>query len=311
MRVLRTFVFALLLCGVSFAGDGKFVRVSPDVIKTQLKNMPSDPAERVRMVRSNFMTAGCGADQITEQAVPNEALPNILCTLPGKEEGTIVVAARLDYKSKGDELAVDNATLNLLPLLAQTLRPIQQRYTLVFIALSGHDRFKGSTYYLSQLTGAQKKSIRGMIFLDHLGRTSMRYLFPSQANDTDLANIALSQRGLDAGASMAVGNELVAKRSTHSDSALRKQLSQAAKAGKMEEPGVYSDFYFTDALNFEYQHIMALTLTSPAYIIVSRDSGMREVQMIRTAVDPRAYYVTYNLLCTYLLSLDNALGATK
>jgi hypothetical protein len=303
VRVLRAFVFLLLFCGISPASDNKFVRLDPEFISTQLKNAPSDPAERVRMMRAKFMLAGCGADQITEQAIPGETVPNIFCTLPGAGEGTIVIAARLDYKSKGDELAVDNATLNLLPLLAQSLYPTGRRYTFVFIALSGHDHYKGSAYYLAQLTEAQKKSIRGMIFLDHLGRSGVRYLFPSQANDADIAHVTISGPSGEGG--------LGSKRSTHSDTVLRKQFSVAARAVKMDDPDELSEFYFTDALNFEHQRINALTLTSPAYTIIVRDFGKHEVKMQRTEVDPRIYYETYNLLCVYLLGLDNTLGAKK
>lgn len=303
MRTVRgCFLFTLiLLCGISFASDNRFVRIDPAIVNNQLKNVPADTAERVRMMRSSFLLAGCTGDQITEQAIPGEAAPNVFCTLPGKEEGTIVVAARLDFRSKGEELAVDNATLHLLPLLAQSLQPTGRRYSFVFLALSGSDHRKGSAYYLAQLTDAQRKSIRGMIFLDHLGRSPARYLFPSQANDSNIASISRDVTETNFGG----------KRTTHSDTALRKQLGMAAKAVKLEDPDELAEFYFTDALNFEHQRIMALTLTSPAYSILVRDFGKREVKMPRTDVDLRVYYETYNLLCIYSLYLDNTLEAKK
>jgi hypothetical protein len=296
MRLLRFLLFILLLCGISFASDNKFVRISPEFINTQLKNVPSEPAERVRMMRAKFMLAGCGADQITEQAVPGEAVPNIFCTLPGKEEGTIVIAARLDYKSKGDELVVDNATLNLLPLLAQSLQTTGRRYSFVFIALTGGDRHKGSAYYLSQLTAAEKKSIRGFVLFDRLGRSYARYLFATQENVSEQRHAS---------------GTILSERSSHPDSMLRKQLLLAARSVKMEDPNEFEDFYFTDALNFERQHILALALTSPAYTILIRDVGRHQVKLVRTEVDMQVYYETYNMLCVYMLNLDNTLEAKK
>jgi len=293
MRSLGSLLLVLLLCGVCFASDNKFVRISPEYINTQLKNAPNDPAERVRMMRAKFMLAGCGADQITEQAVPGEAVPNIFCTLPGKEEGTIVIAARLDFKSKGDELVVDNATLNLLPLLAQSLQPTQRRYSFVFLALAGCDRRKGSAYYLSQLSPAQKKSIRGMVEFDHLGRSPARYMYPSQETVNDQ-----------------VSGTVVSQRSSHSDTALRPLLLRAASAVNMEDPHEFEDFYFDDTINFHHENIIALTLTSPAYIVLIRP-GDHQVKLLRPELDMNVYYQTYNMLCVYMLNLDNRLEARK
>ena len=57
-----------------------------------------------------------------------------------------MVGARLDYKPHVDDEAVQWATLELLPLLAESLNASPHRHTLVFAALTGHDHnFAGST----------------------------------------------------------------------------------------------------------------------------------------------------------------------
>jgi hypothetical protein len=283
----------VLLCGVVFASDNRFSPLDPAIIYTRLKTAPREPDQRLAMVRSNFQSAGCKPEQMTEQAVPGQALPNILCTLPGKEAGTIVVAARLDYKSKGKELVVDSATLNLLPLLAQSFYSVGRRYTFVFVAFTGYDKRVGSSYFLSQLSPDQKKSIRGMIFLDHLGRTPVHYLFPSQPVE------------------IASGTVVYAKGLLQPENTLRKQLSQVSRSVNLGDPDENKEFYFTDALNFEREGVMALTLVSPAYSIIVRDFGQVEVKMLRTELDTKTYYETYNLLCLYLQSLDSTLAAAK
>jgi hypothetical protein len=291
-RVHRLLLFALL-CGTVFATDNRVIRLDPGIISTRLKAAPREPDQRLAMIRSNFQAAGCKPEQMTEQTVPGQTLPNILCTLPGKENGTIVIAARLDYKSKGNELVVDSATLNLLPLLAQSFYSVGHRYTFVFVAFTGRDHNVGSTYYLSQLSENQKRSIRGMVFLDHLGRTPVHYLFPSQPVD------------------IASGTVVYAKSLVQRENTLRKQLSQVARSVNLGDPDELSEFYFTDALMFERAGVMALTLASPAYTTIVRDFGQIEVKMARPELDPRVYYDTYSLLCYYVQSLDSTLAPAK
>jgi len=293
MQPVQRLLLLVLLCGIALASDNRFSPLDPAIVSTRLKTAPRESEGRLAMIRSNFQSAGCKPEQMTEQAVPGQALPNILCTLPGKGPGTIVIAARLDYKSKGDELVVDSATLNLLPLLAQSFNSVGHNYTLVFVAFTGHNHNVGSTYFLSQLNENQKRSIRGMVFLDHLGRTPVHYLFPSQSAD------------------VASGTIIYAKSLVQRENTLRQQLSQVARSVNLGDSDELSEFYFTDALNFERAGVMALTLASPAYSIIVRDFGQVEVKMARTELDSRVYYDTYSLLCYYLQSLDSTLPHAK
>jgi hypothetical protein len=291
-RVHRLLLF-VLFCGTVFATDNRFSPLDPAIISTRIKTAPREPDQRLAMIRSNFQSAGCKPEQMTEQAVPGQTLPNIFCTLPGKDPGTIVIAARLDYKSKGNELVVDSATLNLLPLLAQSFYSAGHRYTFIFVAFTGRDHNVGSSYFLSQLNENQKRALRGMVFLDHLGRTPVHYLFPSQSAD------------------VASGTIIYAKSLVQRENTLRLQLSQVARSANLGDPEELSEFYFTDALNFERAGVMALTLASPAYRIIVRDFGQVEVKMARTELDTNRYYETYNLLCLYLQSLDGTLTPGK
>jgi hypothetical protein len=210
----------------------------------------------------------------------------------------IIISAAIDYRSTGDELAVDNATLEMLPLLVQSLSGTQHRLSMVFIAFTGEKEQDGSKFYLSQLSEEQRKSIRGMIFLDHLGRSPLRYLHPSQWNNPGIHGLFANDPFGPSGGS--VGSP--GRNAAHDPTALNKWLDVSARAMKLDYPAELSEFYFTHALSFEHKRIIALTLTSPAYMVLQRPR--EQVKMPSTAVDMATYYESYNLVCIFLLNLD-------
>jgi hypothetical protein len=244
------------------------------------------------MLRKAFENAGCKPNEITEQKLPDSTLSNVICTIPGTEPGSIIVSAAVDYNSNGDELLVNDATLHMLPLLIQSFHVTKPDHSLVFIGFSGTKKQAGSNYYLSQLSKEERKQILGMVFLDHLGRSPVRYLYPSQWNSTQVANI-----GWD-------------KHVAHDSTALNKQLDVAAKSVNMEYPPELEEFFFTHALSFEHKGLISLTLSSPAYTILVRPNNA-DARMLSTTVNFSTYYETYNLLCVYLLKLDNSLTSAK
>jgi hypothetical protein len=78
----------------------------------------------------------------------------------------------------------------------------------------------------------------------------------------------------------------------------------------MDYPPELQEFFFTHALSFEHKGLISLTLSSPAYTILSRPHAS-DVRMLSTSVNFKDYYETYNLLCVYVLKLDNSLTAGK
>lgn len=161
------FLFLLILGVTCFADNLVYVRIERPVIEKRLQAVPSTDVDRINAIRAQFKSAGCTADQIQEQSVPDEDLPNIICTLPGPEPGAIVIATRLDSKTHGEEALVDWGGPVMLPLLAESLNSAPHRQTLVFAAFAGHDKgFAGANWYLKQLTSDQRAQIRGMIQID-------------------------------------------------------------------------------------------------------------------------------------------------
>ena len=293
MRKVLGLFAVLVLTTCSFAANLTYVRVDEPIVESRLALKPVDQAARLTMLRNQFLKAGCTADQIKEQPVPGQDQPNLICTLPGTEPGSIVIGARSDYQSKGDELKVDWATLTTLPLLAESLVLTPHRYSLVFIAFTGHKDLAGSAAYLKSLSDDERKAIRAMIDLEQIGRTPATFSFATVQAASGLTPLGPT------------------KQITHDDTPMSKLLPLAAITLKDTDYAHQNrEQLFTDAQNFERAGTLALTITSPAYTKLIRP-GNTEVSMVRTELDPKVYYQTYNLLCVYTLYLDRGIAPPK
>ena len=61
-------------------------------------------------------------------------------------------------------------------MLAKSLISVPRRCTLKLVAFPGREHgMRGATWYVSQLTEAQRKTMRAMVDLDNLGRTPAVY----------------------------------------------------------------------------------------------------------------------------------------
>ena len=280
----------LILVVACLADNLTYLRIDRAVIDKRLQTVPATDKDRVAAIRAQFKAAGCAADQIQEQAIPDEDLPNIICTIPGPEPGAIVIATRLDSKAHGEEALVDWGGPVMLPLLAESLNSAPHKQTLVFAAFAGHDRgFAGANFYLKQLTSDQRAQIRGMIQIDRVGRTPAAYAFP----------------GPDTSRMATVGKSPVLKETAHEPMTLSKVLPIAGRSLKSpEDPKEINDIPATEARAFEEAHIPAIVIHSVAYTAINPPGKVEQVRLSRTALDPAVYTDTYNLMCVYVLYLD-------
>src|SRR5215471_19066550 len=161
----------LLLISACLADNVTFLRIDKSVVHERVQDAPQSPEQRIAALRSMFEKAGCAKSNITVQPVPDQPLPNVFCTLPGTEYGTILVAARLDYDARGEEGTIGWGGVAMLPLLAESLTSTTHRHTLVFAAFSGSNA-AGAAWYWKNLSDPQRREFRGVVDLDHLGRTA-------------------------------------------------------------------------------------------------------------------------------------------
>jgi len=285
----------LALFSPCLADNVTFLRVDKSVVQQRLQPVPGSPEQRVHALRAMFEKAGCAKANIEIQPVPDQSMPNVLCTLPGTEIGTILIAARLDYDGRGDEGAVGWGGVVMLPLLAESMISTSHRHTLVFAAFSGNN-MAGASFYWKNLSDGQRREFRGMVDLDHLGRTAAGYSAPAS------------------GAVMA------------------RLLAPASHALQLSpEPQPIADAPDTDAVFFQRTHVPAITIHSAGYVANNPEAprptsdinplvldDVRKVAgtprssfALKTGLDPEIYNQTYNLLCVYVLFLDRGLGASK
>ncbi len=210
--------------------------------------------------------------------------------VPGPDPGAIVVGTRLESNAKGDEAEVDWGGPILLPLLAESMISAPHHQTMIFVAFAGHDHgLAGANYFLSHLNDEQRAQIQAMIQIDKIGRAPAQYGFPGP----DTAQMAT------------IGKRPVAMEPGHAPTTLSKVLPLAAGSLKLADvPTLNNDIPATEARVFEQANIPAIVIHSPSYTLISPPGRMEPARLSRTAVDPKVYTETYNLMCVYLLYLD-------
>jgi len=288
-------VAVLVLASACLADNVTFLRIDKSVVEERAQHAPQDAEQRVRALQSMFEKAGCAKENVVLQPVPDQALPNVLCKLPGTDYGSILITARLDYDGRGDEGAVGWGGVVMLALLTESLNSTSHRHTLVFAAFSGSNA-AGAAWYWRNLTEVERREFRGVVDLDHLGRTAAG--FSTTSNGAVMARL----------------------------------LPAAARALQISpEPQPVADIPESNAAFFQRAHVPAITIYSTGYVSTSRDEEVSQAKAnpllpadvhtvppstphsfaLKTTVDPAVYNQTYNLLCVYVLFLDRGLGASK
>ena len=280
----------LSLAVPSVADSISYMRVHKPLIEAHLKLEPAGATERIKTLRQMLQKGGC--PQVLEQAVPREELPNLICVLPGEEEGTIVVSASLDYAAGEDKDAARWSTLTMLPLLAESLTAVRHRFTIILAAFTGREHgIRGAEWYLGQLTDVQRKPIQAMIDLDNLGKTPPVYAL-AQSDKT------LAKWLQVAAFSLQVPTPALVDASTPNV-----QMQNGNLAVREED-------LWANAKPFERQHIPAISVQSegPAMLPALRQSGAMPERFTGADFDVDAYEDTYRLMCVYVLYLDRNLG---
>lgn len=288
-RFLKLFS-VLILAAVCLADNLTYMRVDGSVIEKRLDTVPATANERLDILRAQFKAAGCSAEMMQEQAVPDEELPNLICMVPGQEPGAIIVGTRFESKAKGEEAVVDWGGPVMLPLLIESLNSAPHHQTFIFVAFAGHDRgMAGADTYLKQLNDEQRAQIDAMIQIEKVGRTPAEYGFPGP----DTSRVATA------------GRRSIAMDSGHQPTTLSKVLPLAAGSLKLPEaPHQNNDIPATEARVFEEARIPSIIIHSPSYTVINTPGKAEPVHLSRTALDAKSYTDTYNLLCVYLLYLD-------
>lgn len=253
MKSVLCLFLGIVVAAPCVADSIVYMRVPRPLIEEHLRPAPDTEAQRVEALRNQFQKAGC--PQVIEQAVPEEQSPNLICILPGFEEGTILVSASLDYAAEDAKAPAHWSALTLLALLAKSLA-VPHRSTLMLVAFPGHEHgMRGASHYVSQLADIQRKTLRAVVDLDNLGRTPAGYALAQ--SDKTLAT------WLQAAA--------------HS---LKLAAPPMLEARKSEPPGnglpaLKDEDLWDNAKPFEQQHVPVITVQSapPSLLPALRKEG--------------------------------------
>jgi acetylornithine deacetylase/succinyl-diaminopimelate desuccinylase-like protein len=142
-----------------------FAPVASSVLEQRLKQVAEGNQERGQTLKKLFVEAGC--DHVTEQPVKGAATPNVVCTLPGTENATVIVGAHYDKPSKGDGVIDDWSGAALLPSLYESLNKNPRRITFVFVGFTDQQKgLRGSQAYAREL---KKDSAKAMVNINSVG----------------------------------------------------------------------------------------------------------------------------------------------
>jgi hypothetical protein len=171
---MRTLSFSALLLAPCFAvaqsptTHVEFQLLQPQLIQERLETLPRKFSARGIALQNLFHEAGC--DDLTTERVPGSSDPNVICTLPGQEAGTIIVGAHYDAVDRGSGAVDDWSGTALLPSLYESLEKQGRRHRIVFVGFSAEERgLVGSGAYVKRLSKDERASIEAMVSLECLG----------------------------------------------------------------------------------------------------------------------------------------------
>ncbi len=115
--------------------------ISRELVENRLKQYKGNDRQREATLKTLFSEAGCGEAQISEQKVDGSKLPNLICTLPGKSEGVIIVGAHYDHVDFGNGV-VDNWQRSVPSAFAllEAIKHVPRSHTFIFIGFTDEEK---------------------------------------------------------------------------------------------------------------------------------------------------------------------------
>jgi hypothetical protein len=269
--------FRVLICGLLraavilaclstwAAAQNVFVRHLPrSVISERLGSVSSKNSERKDTLMRLFREAGCA--EVVEQPVKGSSEGNVICTLAGKTDATILAGAHFD-KVTGLGVVDNWSGASMLPSLYQSLTGRERNHTFVFIGFTDEEKgLRGSEAYVKQLDPDQRSRIRVLVNIDCVGMTSTKVWMK------------------------------------RADKKLVEALHETASSMKLPIEGVnVGGVGDTDSLPFASKKIPVIDIHSITWQNFDR---LHEGRDTMDTIDMDDYYDTYKLLSVYLAYLD-------
>ena len=142
------------------------------VLEERLQQAPFRNSEREHALQSLFEAAGCHENALTIQPMKHSRTPNLICTLDGSDDATIIVGAHYDKVPAGQGIVDDWSGASMLPSLYQVLREKPRRFRFRFVAFAREEEgLIGSRFYVRSLDKDEKSRIIAMVNIECIGLT--------------------------------------------------------------------------------------------------------------------------------------------
>jgi putative aminopeptidase FrvX len=271
----RGFLTVLLAAGSLAPAQTKinFNTVNKEVVLARIQDVLQKNTARQQKVKALFEEAGCGG-LVTEQKVKHSDYSNVICTLPGDTDETVIVGAHFDKVVRGTG-AIDNwSGASLLASLYQSLAGTKRHHTFLFVAFCEEELgLVGSDFYASNMSKEDVARTQAMINLDTLGLSPTK-VWVHRADKDLVAALAAVAHSLE----LPIG-EMDVERVGSADS--------ESLSGK------------------RIPRITIHSLTAQTFPILHSNKDTLE------QLHPDDYYDTYKLVCGYLVYLDATLQPRK
>ena len=182
----------------AFAQTLNYFKVKAEIVETRLETCPSRISERRERLKQLFMEVGCQGPYLKEQRVRRSRF-NVICTLEGESDSTIIIGAHHDKARNGDGVVDNWSGASLLPSLYEALKSDQRQHTFVFIGFTDEEKgLIGSKHFVKSLSKEEKEEIKAMINLDSLGLSYTKLWWNEAGQDmvNTIAGVA-DQMGLE------------------------------------------------------------------------------------------------------------------
>lgn len=262
-------LFAALCSASAVAAALQLNLVPPDIVQQRLQAGTVSASQRQEAIQKLFAAVGCSPE---EQPISKKEV-NVVCTLPGETNDTIIAGGHFDFAERGQGIVDDWSGTALLPSLYQTLKEQRHHYTFRFIAFASEEKgLIGSKHYVKATSPEELAKIKAFINLECLGLTPPK---------------------------------VWVHRSTP---LLVRQLLAVANATKIPLQGVDVDKIGDDDTHpFAAQKVPVVSIHSVTQETLSILHSNRDVL---DAVQKQNYYDAYKLTAFYLAYLDQSLGST-
>ena len=124
-RGICALLLAVTMAVPCLAAALKLALIRETIINDRLQAGRVPASQREEVIRNLFLAAGCQSD---DQRVDKKH-SNVICTLPGQTDDTIIVAGHSDFVDRGKGIVDDWSGTALLPSLYEALKGEPRRHT--------------------------------------------------------------------------------------------------------------------------------------------------------------------------------------